>query len=219
MKGGERKCDTKKSLQMINYSILLKCCNVILWQVRTEQTLGLCQTVHIAIRGCQLNSSHKCFPLIIYIRAGRWTLLLAKSFPLCVSFSSCLCWSQVAWWLHTAQRTGSPITQWRVAAVFTQWHWKVSRYEHILFQGRFVFLSFVFLIKLIIKSEKVSSTRKCIGSNFYIFLHLYGKKWWMVTLFYPSVVLENSIIFFFDSLINPYKGKLLMNLFIDHSFT
>ncbi len=61
--------------------------------------------------------------------------------------------------------------------------------------------------------------KKMYWVKFLYFLHLYGKKLWMVTLFYPSVVLENSIIFFFDSLINPYKGKLLMNLFIDHSFT
>jgi len=52
----------------------------------------------------------------------------------CASYFLFVSRSQVAWWLHTAQRTGSPITQWCVTAVSSQWHRKVSRYEHALLQ-------------------------------------------------------------------------------------
>ncbi len=84
--------------------------------------------------------------------------------------------------------------------------------------GEVCFFVFCFFNKTDNKIWKKSLPQEnVLGKNVIFFTRIHEKE--VVTLFYPSVVLENSIIFFFDSLIKPYKGKLLMNLFIDHSFT
>lgn len=187
-----------------------------------EQTLCLGPSVHTAIRGCQLNSSHKCFPLIIYIRAGRWTLLLAVTaftdqtfsivhliFLLSLSVSGCLMASHSSedWLTYHSMTCRCSLYPMTLESKST-WTRSVP--------GGFVFL---FFNKTIKKSEKNPFHKKMYWVKIK-FLHvkddLKNEEWW---LFYPSVVLENSIIFIFDSSIKPYNVKLLMNLFIDHSFT
>ncbi len=185
-----------------------------------EQTLCLGPSVHTAIRGCQLNSSHKCFPLIIYIRAGRWTLLLAVTaftdqtfsivrliFLLSLSVSGCLMASHSSedWLTYHSMTCRCSLYPMTLESKST---WTRSVPGGLFFN------------KTVKKSEKKSLPQEnLLGKNLIFTRKRWFKKWSMVTLFYPSVVLENSIIFIFDSSIKPYKVKLLMNLFIDLSFT
>lgn len=151
-----------------------------------EQTLCLGPSVHTAIRGCQLNSSHKCFPLIIYIRAGRWTLLLAVTaftdqtfsivhliFLLSLSVSGCLMASHSSedWLTYHSMTCRCSLYPMTLESKST-WTRSVP--------GGFVFLFFNKTIKKIWK--KSLPQENVLGKNLIFTRKRWFKKWRMVTV-------------------------------------